>query len=261
MQKFAVIGYPISHSISPRLHNLAINAFGFDAFYGRILLEDGAKLREIFENCRLNGANITIPYKENAFIICDEIDEYAKNCGSLNTIIKVGKKFYGFNTDAPGFLRAISNFGTIKNALIIGAGGTARALAYALKKSNIQVEILNRSAKRAQNFAEYPFYTWENYTLRGYDLVVNSTSAGLKDENLPLPYEILNEILSHSKYAFDVIYGRQTPFLNLAKNLDLAYKDGADMLLFQAVLAFNIFFNGNLNLEKIESAMRVAFKI
>ena len=97
--------------------------------------------------------------------------------------------------------------------------------------------------------------------MRGYDLVVNSTSAGLKDENLPLPYEILNEILSHSKYVFDVIYGRQTPFLNLAKNLDLAYKDGADMLLFQAVLAFNIFFNGNLNLEKIESAMRVAFKI
>ena len=97
--------------------------------------------------------------------------------------------------------------------------------------------------------------------MRGYDLVVNSTSAGLKDENLPLSYEILNEILSHSKYVFDVIYGRQTPFLNLAKNLDLAYKDGADMLLFQAVLAFNIFFNGNLNLEKIESAMRVAFKI
>ena len=77
MQKFAVIGYPISHSISPRLHNLAINAFGFDAFYGRILLEDGTKLRDIFENCGLNGANITIPYKENAFIICDEIDEYA----------------------------------------------------------------------------------------------------------------------------------------------------------------------------------------
>ena len=261
MQKFAVIGYPISHSISPRLHNLAINSFGFDAFYGRILLEDGAKLRETFKNYGLNGANITIPHKENAFTICDEIDEYAKNCGSLNTIVKFGTKFHGFNTDAPGFLRAISKFGVIKNTLIIGAGGTARALAFALKKNNIQVEILNRSAKRAQNFAEYPFYTWENYSSHGYDLVVNSTSAGLKDENLPLSHEILKEILSHSKYAFDVIYGKQTPFLNLAKNLDLSYKDGADMLLFQAVLAFNIFFNRNLNLEKIESAMRVAFEI
>ena len=70
MQKFAVIGYPISHSISPRLHNLAINSFGFDAFYGRILLEDGTKLRETFKNYGLNGANITIPHKENAFTIC-----------------------------------------------------------------------------------------------------------------------------------------------------------------------------------------------
>lgn len=261
MKKFAVFGDPIAHSISPRLHNLAINALNLDAFYGRVWLKDGKKLKETFFGLALNGANITVPHKEIAFEICDEIDDYAQNIGSINTLVSKNGKIYGYNTDAPGFIKAISRFGDIKTALIIGAGGTSRALAYAMNKASIQVEILNRSDKRAQNFKDYGFYTWENFSPKSYDLVVNATSAGLKDENLPAPSEILNQILDNSKFAFDVIYGKQTPFLRTSTSKNLATQNGADMLLFQAVLAFNHFFDDSLDENKIENAMKIAFSL
>jgi len=261
MRKFAVFGDPIAHSISPRLHNLAISALNLDAFYGRVHLTDAKKLESTFNALNLSGANITVPHKEVAFEICDQIDDYAQNIGSINTIVKRDEKFLGFNTDAPGFMRSVAKFGEINSALIIGAGGTARALAFALKKSGIKVQIVNRSAQKAQNFIGYDFFDWSNFSPNSYDLVINSTSAGLKDENLPLPKEILSEVFSASKFAFDVIYGRNTPFLELAEHFSLATKDGSEMLLNQAVLAFDKFFDGKFDLKIVENAMKIAFTL
>ncbi|NLK67020.1 MAG: shikimate dehydrogenase [Campylobacteraceae bacterium] len=256
MKKFAVFGNPISHSISPRLHNLAIKELSLDAFYGRVLLDDGLNLKEKFNLLNLNGANITVPFKEDALNACDYLDEGVKVIGSLNTIVKKDGKIYGYNTDAPGFLKAIKEFGNIKSALIIGAGGTAKALSYALKDLNL--DIVNRSDKRAANFKDFNFYTWKNFTPKGYDLVVNSTSAGLKDEELPMPKEVLEATLKSSKFAFDVIYGKETPFLSLAKSLNLKTKDGLDMLIFQAVVALNLFYDKKLDENKIEVSMKKA---
>ena len=253
MKKFAVFGDPISHSISPRLHNLAIKELNLDAFYGRVCLKDGNLLKETFFNLGLNGANITIPYKQIAFQICDEIDPYAEKIGSLNTIVKNKDKLFGYNTDAPGFLKAINEFKDVKSVLIIGAGGTAKALANAL--SNLDLEIVNRS-DRSLDFKEFNFFTYQNFKPKKFDLVINSTSVGLKDDTLPLPEEILKDCFY--KYAFDVIYGRKTPFLNLASSLNIKYKDGLDMLIYQAVLALNLFFNNKLDEKKIEVYMRKA---
>ena len=91
--------------------------------------------------------------------------------------------------------------------------------------------------------------------------MVNSTSAGLKDDLLPAPKEILDGILKSAKFAFDVIYGKQTPFLKEAKRQNLSCKDGADMLLYQAVLALNLFYNGSLDEKKIEISMREALSL
>lgn len=92
-----------------------------------------------------------------------------------------------------------------------------------------------------------------------YDLIVNTTSAGLSDERLPAPEDLLQQLFAQAKYTFDVIYNKQTPFLQLASKYNLQTKDGADMLLYQGVLAFNLFYNNTQDLKKIESAMKGAF--
>ena len=263
MMVFAVFGNPISHSVSPRLHNLALGELDLsrEALYTRYELADGSQLISKFKELKLSGANVTVPHKEAALAQCDVPDETAAKIGSVNTLVSRGDKIYGYNTDAPGFLRAIESFGHINSALILGAGGTARAIAYALKSRGVRICVLNRSEGRLVNFAEFEKFSWANFgKFNGgkFDLVVNTTSAGLKDENLPAPIEILRPIFDESKFAFDVIYGKKTPFLNLAAASGLTHKDGSEMLLFQAVKALNLFFEGSLDEAKIEASMRKA---
>lgn len=255
MQKFAVFGNPISHSISPKLHNYAISRFGIDAFYGRVLLDDGTDLKSKFLKLGLSGANITLPFKSDAMGICDILSDEVREIGSLNTLLFKNSKFYGFNTDAAGFYNSIIEFGKISNALIIGAGGTTKAISYILNKNLIKFDILNRSQKE-HNLKCENFYTYENFHALKYDLIINATSAGLKDENLPAPPEILDEIFKHSNFTFDVIYGKITPFLAMAKRYDLESKDGLDMLINQAVLAFEIFFERKFEYNEIRKYMK-----
>ena len=263
MMVFAVFGNPISHSVSPRLHNLALGELGLsrEAFYTRYELADGSQLISKFKELKLSGANVTVPHKEAALAQCDVLDEAAIKIGSVNTLVSRSDKIYGYNTDAPGFLRAIEHVVQRNSALVWGAGGTARAVAYALKSRGVRVCVLNRSEERLANFAEFERFSWADFgKFNGgkFDFVINTTSAGLKDENLPAPIEILRPIFDESKFAFDVIYGKKTPFLNLAAASGLAHKDGAEMLLFQAVLALNLFFEGSLDEAKIEASMRKA---
>jgi shikimate dehydrogenase len=258
MKNFCVFGNPIAHSISPKLHNSAFKAFGIDADYTKVLLENADELKENFLKLNLSGANITVPHKEAAFQICDEIFGIAQKIEAVNTIVRKNDRLLGFNTDAPGFLKAIEEFGSIRNTLILGAGGTAKAIAFILHENGIKTEILNRSEERIEFFKKKGIaaFSWSDYEPKEYDLVVNTTSAGLKDENLPAPQELLEKILKNAKFAFDVIYGKETPFLKLCAKNHLTCKNGADMLLYQAVLAFNLFFDGIYDEEKIAEAMR-----
>ena len=266
MKIFAVFGNPVSHSISPRLHNAALGELGLsrEALYTRYELTDGSQLISKFKELKLSGANVTVPHKEAALAQCDVADETAIKIGSVNTLVSRGGKIYGYNTDAPGFLRAIESFGQINSALVLGAGGTAKAVAYALKSRGMRVCVLNRSEGRLANFAEYENFSWANFAeIKGgkFDLVVNTTSAGLKDENLPAPTELLRPIFDEAKFAFDVIYGKKTPFLNLAAASRLAHKDGSEMLLFQAILALNLFFDDSLDEAKIQAAMQKVLRL
>ncbi|CAD7288582.1 shikimate dehydrogenase [Campylobacter suis] len=261
MRAFALFGDPVAHSISPRLHNKAISELDLNGFYSRILLKEGYKLISSFKQLRLDGANVTVPHKAYALHLADVASEEAMAIGSANTLVLKDDKIYAHNTDAPGFLRSIKEFKEVKSALIIGAGGTAKAIAYSLKNAGISVEILNRSKERFAEFNGYECFTWSDFKVKSFDLIINSTSAGLKDDSLPLSAEILTPCLQRSKFAYDVIYAKQTPFLKLAKSNGLLTKDGSDMLLFQAVLALNLFYDNKLNEEKIEFAMRKAMQI
>jgi len=258
MKLFAIFGNPVSHSKSPLMHNLAFKKLGFNGCYTRWQLVDGTKLRDTFIRLGLNGCNITVPHKEEAFKAADIVEPFAAEVQAVNTIILKDEKLYGYNTDAPGFYRALQKLGSTKSALIMGAGGTARALALYLRSKNIDVEVVNRSAKRLKWFEDESFvcHTWDSFNHSPKDVVINTTSAGLTDESLPMPKELLDKALKDTKYAVDVIYGKETPFLKEAKTLALPFFDGSEMLLQQGIIAFDYFTDHQYTLDEIEEAMR-----
>ena len=242
------------------MHTFAIDGLGVDASYTKTLIEDACKIPTIFlEN--FDGANVTVPHKESAYAMCDEVRGVAKEIKAVNTLINENGNMIGYNTDAAGFLKSMESFGEIKSVLILGAGGTAKALAVIFKQHKIDVTILNRSKNRLSFFENLGVkaFSWNDFKLASYDLIVNTTSAGLQKDTLPIQEEVMRDIFSNTKFAADVIYNKKTPFLKLANELNLPNKDGADMLLYQGVLAFNLFYENAFKEDEITQFMKKAF--
>jgi shikimate dehydrogenase len=262
MKLFAVIGNPISHSRSPLIHNSAFKLLGLnDHCYARVLLEDAKGLKDTILRLGLSGANITVPFKEEAFRICDEMDEYASNIGAVNTIIVKDGKLYGKNSDAPGFSMAIEEFEGVKSALILGAGGTARAVAVALRQRGLSPVILNRSSGRLEFFLDKGFEcsTFDSFATRPFDLVINTTSAGLSADELPCEAKQFATIVENARYGVDVIYGKKTAFLREFERQGKVLKDGSDMLLYQAFIAFESFCEAKFEKKLVLESMRKSF--
>ncbi|MDD5400991.1 MAG: shikimate dehydrogenase [Sulfurimonas sp.] len=263
MKLFAIFGDPVAHSRSPLMHNSVFKNLNYKACYTRVHLTDGSKLRETFFALGLSGANVTVPHKEAAYKACDEVRGFAKKVGVVNTLVNENGKLIGYNTDADGFMFAIKEFGDIKNILVLGAGGTAKALSARFIDAGIKVSVLNRSKERLAYFRELgcECFSWEDFKLKKYDLVVNTTSAGLKDEELPAPLTLIEEILYNTSFVADAIYGKVTPFLKLSQSKNITCKDGADMLLGQGVLANELFVNYELKTDDIKTHMSKSFEI
>jgi len=260
-QLFAIFGNPVSHSKSPLMHNLSFHSLNISATYTRYKLEDGEKLREKFFTLGLKGINITVPHKEYAFQACDTLDSFAQRVGTVNTIVEREGKLHGYNTDAPGFLKAIAEFKKAKKVLFLGAGGTAQSTSRILRDAGYDVTLLNRSQARLNSYKADGFktYTFENFKHETYDLVINMTSAGLEDDSLPAPKEILAQVIPPAQACIDVIYGKETPFLMLAKSYQKATKDGSDMLLYQGIIAFEHFCDYQYTFDEIHIHMKNAF--
>ncbi len=261
-QLFTIFGNPVSHSKSPLMHNLAFKGLDYQGCYTRYQLTDGTQLRNKFFELGITGANITVPHKKEAFKACDVLDPFAQKVGAVNTIVNKNGKLYGYNTDALGFLKAISEFNNAKKVLFLGAGGTAQSTSVILRDAGYEVTILNRSAKRLERYEKEGFktYTFETFeATQNYDLIINMTSAGLEDNSLPCPIEILKKVVPFSIACIDVIYGKKTPFLKFAKAHQKPTKDGSDMLLYQGIIAFEHFTNHQFSFKMIEPKMRQAF--
>lgn len=282
MKLYAVFGNPIAHSKSPYLHNFAFERLRIDARYVRYKLENANNFRELFFEMGLSGANITIPFKEILLESCDEVVGIAQKIGAINTIIRRGNRLLGHNTDALGFYQNIKR-DNLKTALIIGAGGSARAIAIILKERGIKVSVINRSEKRLEFFRKNGFECAEFGDFYGrfafksganqpnpspnpqYDLIINATSSSINDE-LPLDSAILGELFGGAKIAFDLMYGKKCPFLELAQKCKNAKRggkaiktiDGANMLLYQAIYASSLFLDKPYH--TIAKAMTPAFK-
>jgi shikimate dehydrogenase len=245
------------------MHNSVFKAYQMDACYTRTHLADGASLRNVFFAKALSGANVTVPHKEVAYSVCDEVRGIAQHIGAVNTLVLENDRLIGYNTDADGFMAALQSFGVLTNALIIGAGGTARALATVLRQNGIIPTVLNRSENRLDYFKVNNFlaYCWDNFPPATYEIIINTTSAGLADEELPLSSSLLSELFSRATCAVDVIYGKTTPFLREVQKAKLPYKDGSDMLLEQGVLANHLFMGGKISCDEIRVVMAESFTL
>lgn len=243
---YGIIGYPVGHSLSPLMHNLAFKELKIKAVYGAFEVKP-QDLQTAIKGIRalnIKGVSVTVPHKEEVIRFLDEVEKTALEIGAVNTILNERGKLKGFNTDWIGFLKALEEEGIElkdKKIVILGAGGASKAILYAVKKAQAkEVEIFNRTYSKALELAEkfkVKAFPWEKLKETSGDLIIQTTSVGLKSWESPVE----EEILSRFKIAFDVVYyPLKTKFLNLAEKSGCKVIDGLKMLLYQGVEQFKI---------------------
>lgn len=248
MIKAAVIGDPISHSLSPKIHNFFLQQLGINGSYEAIRIQKD-ELREGVQRLvdqGFAGFNVTIPHKEKIFEICDELDEAARLTGAVNTVvITPEKKLRGLNSDVSGFLQNLKNSQPDfdlenKTCFVIGAGGAARAVVFGLIKSGVKkIYLTNRTPK---NLFDAEFLDRENFEkkLDECDLLVNTTSLGMVGQE-SLNLDLQN--LKNSAILYDIVYKPlKTELLKSAENRGNKIVTGIGMLVEQALVGFEAWF-------------------
>ena len=246
MKKYLVIGNPIEHTMSPKLHNFWIKENNLDAYYEKKELKE-SEIEEIIVNVRkgnISGINVTLPFKQIVIPFLDELSLEAKKSYSVNTIYKKDNKVIGHNTDIAGFELGFKkiNF-NIKNkkVFILGAGGVVPSIILALKKMEVsQIFLSNRTKKKAENlknlYTNLQIIEWGE--ICDFDVVINATSLGLKD-NDEMNIDFSN--IENNKLFYDIIYNpAQTKFLSNAKKLGNKIENGKMMFIYQAHQAFTL---------------------
>ena len=254
MKKFCVIGNPIDHSLSPKLHNFWFEKNKIEATYEKKRLEEKEipELIESIRNSEINGANVTVPFKNSVIPFLDDLSSEAKKTNSVNTICVEKNKVIGHNTDIAGFelaLRYINYDVKRKKALIIGAGGVSPSIILALKKMECEnIYLTNRTFEKAEKIKE----TFKDITIQKwgdipeFDIVINATSVGLNNESFDLG---LNNV-GNNKFFYDVIYNpSETNFLREAKLNGNKIENGRMMFIYQAHQSFALW---NKLLPKID---------
>ena len=246
MKKFFVIGNPIEHSLSPVLHNYWIRTNGIDASYEKQKLNEN-ELEKFISQVRkkkINGINVTVPFKKSVIPYLDELSFEAQNTQSVNTIYLKHNKLIGHNTDIIGFETSVkkSKYNLHnKEILILGAGGVVPSIIFALNKMKVsKIKISNRTEKKSYDlkkiFKNIEIVEWG--TVPNFDMIVNATSLGLKEED---KINLNFSSIPKNKFFYDVIYNPQeTNFLKTGKNLGNKTLNGKLMFIYQALSAFNI---------------------
>ena len=246
MKKYLVIGNPIEHSLSPRLHNHWFKKNNIEAIYQKKKINEN-DLKGIIDeirNDKIHGVNVTIPFKQLVIPLVDDLSFEAKESQSVNTICKEKNKIVGHNTDINGFELALRSRGfNIKNKkiFILGAGGVVPSIILSLKKLDVRkIIITNRTKTKAENlkkfFTNLEIVEWG--TTPDFDMIINATSLGLnKNDVIDLNYEKIGS----NKIFYDVIYNPiETNFLLKAKKFGNKTENGKMMFIYQAHQSFTI---------------------
>ena len=264
MIRLGLIGYPVSHSLSPKIQNAALKACGLEGEYSLfpIAPDDMQALKDLLDRVRsgeITGLNVTIPHKQNVIQFMDELTPTAKAIGAVNIIYMRESKLIGDNTDAPGFLADLNNFLTTVpygdnktrshgelNALVLGAGGSARSVVYALVNDDWKVTLAARRPEQAQqlasSFTQYStrITSLTDLQLSTFDLIVNTTPLGMTPNIDQSPLSE-NTPLSKHTMIYDLVYNpRETKFVREARSQGLSAITGLGMLIEQAALGFEL---------------------
>lgn len=245
----AVIGSPVTHSLSPLLHNAAFNSLGMDWEYLALEITE-SELDEVLAQMRsgnLGGLSVTMPLKTRVASLVDECTSTAEKLSAVNCVVANEKGLIGHNTDGDGFLNGLIHEAQFdpkgKKVAVIGAGGAARAVIEALARSGAaSIMVVNRTPAKAESAADLAGEVGAVGTLKdisGADLVVNATSIGMKDSQVDIPCSV--DLLHSSQLVVDLIYHPlETRWISLAKQKGIDSYNGVSMLLFQAAEAFTL---------------------
>lgn len=261
--RYVVIGNPVGHSKSPWIHAEFARATGQDIDYGRLEAPvDGFEAAvDAFRDAGGRGANVTLPFKEAAFRYCGELSPRARAAGAANTLVLDRAVVFGDNTDGVGLVRDLQvNLGCAledRRVLLLGAGGAAQGVVQPLLEAGVaSLLVVNRTAARAQALAaRFSGVRGGGYELLAdgaYDLIVNATAAGLVGARPPVPASAF----AQGALAYDMVYGRDTPFLAFARENHVRVSDGTGMLVEQAAESFLIWRGVRPPTEAVLRALR-----
>lgn len=266
---YGVIGDPISHSMSPLMHNRAFLHHGLSARYMafHVTPERLSSAIEGLRGLQIEGINVTIPHKVSVMKYLDEIDSLANQIGAVNTIVNKNGKLVGYNTDGIGFVNSLKGLLQKKSLrsqsiLVIGAGGAARAIYFSLiAEGCIHIDITNRTLSAAQELIG-DHQTSKALTLleaeqkiHTYDIMINTTSVGMYPQTNEVPIQLTR--LKNAAIVSDIIYNPlETQFLKEARQLGAITQNGIDMFVFQGALAFEKWTGIYPDIETMRTAVK-----
>ena len=249
MKKYLVIGNPIEHSLSPKLHNHWFKENKINATYDKKNLNDN-DIKGVIEEIKrgeIDGINVTLPFKKSVIPFLDQLTPVAREAQSVNTVLKKDNKIVGDNTDIGGFERGLKHINyNVKNkkVFILGAGGVVPSIIIALKRLGVaKITLSNRTKEKAESlkkiYSDLQIIDWGDKV--DFDIIINATSLGLnKDDEIKLDYTDIGT----NKLFYDVVYNPpQTNFLLKGKQFGNQIENGKMMFIYQAQLAFKIWHN------------------
>jgi len=255
MRLFVVSGDPISHSLSPIMHNAAFKVLGLDdCTYEPMKVGKGSihSLISLMREGKIIGANLTHPLKEEVIPFLDNLSSNAKACNSVNTLMLKGSNIIGLTTDGEGCVKALQSKGIKllgKKIVVIGAGGAAKSIALSiLKRGPKRLYVINRTIERAKSLAD-SIRDYDNIRVKSWkelndyvdsaDIIINCTTVGMKghEDILPISADVLDEY----KVIMDIVYEPiETKLLKMADSAGCMTIDGVEMLVMQAALSFEM---------------------
>jgi shikimate dehydrogenase len=259
MPRLAVLGHPVSHSRSPAMQSAALAALGLEDWsYQAIDAAPGAFERTVRELAAVGyaGVNVTVPHKEAALALADEASEASRQIGAANTLVFDRKRIEAHNTDADGLLAALPDLPRDRRALVLGAGGAARAALWALRWEGAAVEVWNRTPERAEAIcAELGGKAVTVPRQEDYDLIVNTSAAGLSGED---PFEHLplaRDGFRDSQTVVDMVYGeRRSRLLKAAEGARATVVDGLEILVQQGARSLELWSGRTPDLDVMRAA-------
>ena len=283
-QFIGVIGYPLKHSVSPDFQQAALDYYKLDICYEAWEVK-AADLSSAINRLRQPqnlGANITVPYKETTLRLIDEVDDFASMVGAVNTVVNRDGKLLGFNTDAHGFIKALRDDAKFKpenkRVVILGAGGAARAVGFALLEERVSSLIIaNRTLAKAESLAgslakhavnnkisaEIAAVPWQSSKLtasvESCQLIVNCTSLGMRGSSYEEESPLASDLIPKDALVYDLVYNpSETPLLRMAQKAGASTIGGLPMLVYQGAASFKMWTGREAPLDIMFSAAKQA---